>query len=259
MALLWILLGLLPAGSGMDEVSADGFSLKIRTYRSATIEDEPVLVVALHGDAPFGKPGYHYRFAELIAQRGENVVAVGLLRPGYTDPDDRRSDGERGRTVGDNYDNDRVARIAAGIARLKQQHRARRVILAGHSGGAAISAKIIALHPGLIDHAFLVACPCNINQWRRDMAALTGEKVFEGDIEVVSPHQLVDRIPGQTRISMFVGRDDKVTKPALTKAFTTALKERGHAPEMQVITGDHEIFLNGRVLGAVVKAVAADP
>ena len=100
-----------------DGVYANGWCLKLRTYKSEHLTDNPALVVALHGDAPFNKPSYQYHFAELVSERSEDTVGIGLLRPGYTDADGRTSDGERGLTVGDNYDAERVASIASAIGR----------------------------------------------------------------------------------------------------------------------------------------------
>lgn len=59
-------------------------------------------MIVLHGDAPRSKPDYQETFAAQAAT-GRDVVAIGLLRPGYTDPKGNVSEGERGQTTGDNY------------------------------------------------------------------------------------------------------------------------------------------------------------
>jgi hypothetical protein len=59
---------------------------KIRTYRSADVSDEPMLVVVLHGDLPFNNPNYQCRFAKLVASKNSNVISIGMLRLEYTDP-----------------------------------------------------------------------------------------------------------------------------------------------------------------------------
>ena len=53
----------------------------------------------------------------LIADQAQ--IAIGLLRPGYTDENGRTSDGVRGLTVGDNYDDGRVSPIARAVERMK--------------------------------------------------------------------------------------------------------------------------------------------
>ncbi|MDX2439144.1 MAG: alpha/beta hydrolase [Desulfobacterales bacterium] len=170
-----------------NEIIADNSCTKIRTYRSADVTDKPILVVALHGDSPFNNPGYQYRFAELVANKNSNVISVGMLRPGYTDPLGRTSDGIKGDAIGDNYDEKRVNQIAQAITKLEKLYSPSKVILAGHSGGAAITANLISLFPLLIDHAFIVSCPCDVNVWREDMFSLTNKSIFNTDFRVAKP------------------------------------------------------------------------
>lgn len=148
----------------------------------------------LRGDAPFNNPGYQYRFAKLVADKNSNVVSVGMLRPGYSDPMGRTSDGVKGDAIGDNYDEKRVNQIAQAIEYPKSMYSPSKVILAGHSGGAAISANIISLFPLLIDHAFIVSCPCDVNAWRKNMFLLTNKSIFRGNIDTLSPIDLVDHL-----------------------------------------------------------------
>ena len=95
-----------------NELLADNKCTQISTYRSIDVTDKPVLVVVLHGDSPFNNSGYQYRFAELVANMNANLISVGMLRPGYTDPSGRTSDGVKGDAIGDNYDEKRVTEIA---------------------------------------------------------------------------------------------------------------------------------------------------
>ena len=64
------------------------------------------------------------------------------------------------------------------------------MILAGHSGGSAITASLIALYPHLVDHAVIVSCPCNINAWRKDMYVSSNYDGFKGDLDGISPIDL---------------------------------------------------------------------
>jgi pimeloyl-ACP methyl ester carboxylesterase len=222
--------------------------LQYRSYSSDLQDAPPVLVIALHGDAPRNNPAYQYIFAQRIAERSDNTIAVGLLRPGYTDRDGRVSGGRRGRTTGRNYDAWRVARIADAIEALRDHYQPRRIILAGHSGGSAITAKLIALHPGLVDEAFIVSCPCDIPQWRAHMYITNGYEGFNGEVE------LVDQIPLETRINILIGREDTNTLPAFSEAYYQALGAAGREAEFTYVDGDHEIFLGEDVIAAVVAA-----
>ena len=243
-----------PCSDFADSVLANGWCLELQTYKSEHLTDSPALMVALHGDAPFNNPSYQYRFAEVVSESSEDTVGIGLLRPGYTDADGRRSDGERGLAVGDNYDAERVASISSAIESLSTRYNARKVILAGHSGGAAIAAKLLALHPGVVDHAFIVSCPCDINRWRADMFAASGFEGFRGDLNVRSPIDLAKDVPETSKVSILVGRYDANTTPDLSRAYFDALKAAGKQAHFQVVEGDHEIFLAEDVVSAVSRA-----
>ncbi len=146
------------------------YRLKTSVYRGAELSPAPVLVVVLHGDAPFNKPGYQDTFAARIAAANADVIAAAILRPGYTDPQGHTSDGERGQTTGDNYNARNVDAIAAAIDSLQRRFTARRVVAVGHSGGAAITAHILGRLPDLVDAALLVSCPCDGTRWREHMS-----------------------------------------------------------------------------------------
>src|SRR5262249_55712310 len=93
--------------------------LHIETYRSQALPDRPTLVVVLHGDSPFSNPQYQYQWAQRLAAEQPGIVAVGLLRPGYTDRANHRSSGVRGSTTGDNYTPDVVHAIADAVKTLR--------------------------------------------------------------------------------------------------------------------------------------------
>jgi hypothetical protein len=67
-----------------------------------------------------------------MASETPNIVAVGLLRPGYSDERGNRSDGDALTATGDNYTAEVVAAVAAATEQLKSRYRARTTILVGH-------------------------------------------------------------------------------------------------------------------------------
>ena len=239
----------------LTEVFANGSCTKIKTYKTKELSEKPLLLIALHGDSPFNNPSYQYFFAKKVVSKSSNMIGVGMLRPGYEDQDNRVSDGVRGDAVGDNYDKSRVAQIAEAITKLKQQYQPHKVVLAGHSGGSAITANLTSLYPDLIDHAVIVSCPCDVKQWREDMFALTKEPVFNKAIGFLSPADLVDSISEQTKVSMFVGADDPVTKPYLSKAYRELLRKKGNDVSLEVVEGKHDIFLSAPVVKSVVDLI----
>jgi len=239
----------------LNEILAGNNCTKIKTYKSAVVTDKPLLIVVLHGDAPFNKPGYQYRFAKLVANKNSNVIAVGMLRPGYTDPSGRTSDGVKGDAIGDNYDEKRVNQLAQAIEELKIMYSPSKVILAGHSGGAAITANIVSFFPLLIDHAFLVSCPCDVNAWRENMFSLTNKSIFRGNIDTLSPIDLVDRLSKKTTISIFVGKNDKVAIPILSEKYKKAVIKRGLKVTLAFIEGQHDIFLSPDIISAITGII----
>jgi hypothetical protein len=92
--------------------------LAARVYRGAQTEGRPVLVIVLHGDSPSGPPTYQYRLARTVAAQLAGAVFVAILRPGYADGE-RRSDGTRGLTTGDNYTPAVVDAVAQAIVALR--------------------------------------------------------------------------------------------------------------------------------------------
>jgi pimeloyl-ACP methyl ester carboxylesterase len=207
-----------------------------------------VLVVILHGDAPFAKPSYQDTLAQRIAARYPEVVAVAILRPGYADPQGNTSDGVRGQTTGDNYNATNTDAIAAAIDRLRSTFHARRLILVGHSGGSAISANILGRHPALANAALLVSCPCDVTAWRAHMLAKTKFAGFGGPVVTLSPIDLVAKVSASVPVTMMVGDSDDVAPPALTRAYEARAKQLGKRVHVVMVHGGHEIFLRPEVL-----------
>lgn len=56
--------------------------------------------------------------------------------------------------------------VAAAVEALRKHHNASRVVLVGHSGGAANAGVILGRAAPLVDVAVLISCPCNIPVWR---------------------------------------------------------------------------------------------
>ncbi len=239
-----------------DAVIVDGVVTQIRTYESEGLTERPVLLVALHGDSPRRNPSYQYGFARTVAAQVKNTIGVGLLRPGYRDDADRRSDGVRGDAVGDNYDKTRINQIAAAIQQLGKYHNAQRIILAGHSGGSAITAKLIAAYPTLIDHAVVVSCPCDIVAWRADMYEFREYEGFKRPLDVVSPIDVAGAISDDTSISIFVGDKDRVTREYLSRAYYEKLIKLNKNAQLTVLPGEHNIFRHEQIIRSVVGKVS---
>lgn len=232
---------------------------KIQTFKSTSLKNRPILLLALHGDSyPGFKTIDHYRFASEIAEQTENIVAVGITRPGYRDEFDRVSDGIEGEGIGDNYDRSRVDQVANVIRELKGHYMPSRVIIVGQSGGAALSANLLSFHPDIANQAFLIACPCDVQTWRHDMFLRTQKSVFEKNLYFSSPIDNVERVSDDVSITLFSGTDDQVATPSLIKRYEVALHRADKKVELHMIKGNHELFLNQDVLKVIIKTIDRD-
>jgi pimeloyl-ACP methyl ester carboxylesterase len=237
-----------PSPSEPSWVPGGAYRLQTSVFRSTQIGAEPVLVVVLHGDAPFSRPDYQNTFAANVAATQRDVVAVGPLRPGYSDPQGNTSEGERGLTTGDNWNAKNTDAMAEAIGELKRRYHARKVVVAGHSGGAAIAANILGRHPERIDAALLVSSPCDVDKWRQNMFQLTGQPVFQGKIDTLSPIEQIKGMSDQANVTMMVGSQDKVTPPGLSESCQAVAAELGKKVRLVQLEGKgHEIFLDPAV------------
>lgn len=237
-----------PAEAG-QWVGTGAQRLRAQVYPSAKLSPHPTLLLVLHGDAPFSKPGYQYILARQVAQANPDVVAVGLLRPGYTDPTGHQSAGQRGEATGDNYTPAVLDAIAGAVTALKAHYHAGRVVLAGHSGGAAITAGLLGRHPGLADAALLAACPCDVPAWRAHMKRRVGGSIWDQPVASVSPEQVSARIPAGTRVTLVVGANDSIAPKEFTQTYYQRLRQQGLPAKLVELPGaGHELFLSPVVL-----------
>jgi hypothetical protein len=121
-------------------ITANDLRLKVKVYRGKRVGDRPTLVVALHGDSPLAPPSIQDVFALAAAERLDDAVVAGVLRPGYSDGSGDRSDGVRGRAMGDNYTPQVVDAVAMLVRELKVAYGTGPTILVGHSAAPRSSA-----------------------------------------------------------------------------------------------------------------------
>jgi pimeloyl-ACP methyl ester carboxylesterase len=219
--------------------------IKSKIYENARLSQHPILVVVVHGDSSDGSPPtYQYRFAERAAAAISDAVVAAVLRPGYSDGEDT-SDGLRGFTTGDNYTPEVVNAVATVLSELKDKYHPRRVILVGHSGGAAIVGNLLGLqNAAATDGALLVSCPCDLTAWRKHMQSVKGGAIWERPVRSLSPLALIDSVPASARIWLLVGSDDQITPSALTLTYAEALRNRNVAVNVTIAPGlSHNILL----------------
>ena len=155
-----------------EGIRTTNYCISLRTFSSLNLTTRPTLVAALHGDLWSPPPTYHYEAARRVAERHDNIIAVGILRPGYSDGQGASSTGRHGQAAGDNYTISIVDAVAETLMQLREHHDADKILVVGHSGGAAIAALIASRHHGVLNHVVLIGCPCDVWEWREHMRSL---------------------------------------------------------------------------------------
>lgn len=217
----------------LETLQGGPYRLQARIFLGRPLSEHPVLLVVLHGDLA---TDYAYSFASRAAER-RDVIAAAILRPGYSDSQGDVSEGIKGLTTGDNYNMTNTDAVAAAIMALRRKFHARKVVLAGHSGGAAISANILGRHPDIVDAALLVSCPCDVSAWRAHMFEKTHYTGFEGTIDTLSPIDLVAHLSDQAEVTLLVGSNDDVAPPSISKSYLAAGAQLRKHIELKVIPG----------------------
>lgn len=245
-------------GETMWIASAGGQRMKAKIYQSEKRTGQPVLILVLHGDSPFRPPTYQYTFAMRAANQLDNVVVAAILRPGYADGTGDQSSGERGMTTGDNYTPAVVDAIATVIQTLKAKFHAAAVILAGHSGGAAITGNLIGRHPAAVNAGLMVSCPCDLNAWRKHMMEVQANPIWRKPVISLSPIDLAGKVASSVRVRLIVGGKDPITPPVLTQRYVDALKASGSDVRVTVVPGlEHDILLEPAVFD-LLKTLVRD-
>ena len=228
--------------------------LIIRTYAGAKGAGPRVAYVLLHGNHTSGTPATSlYGVAAALAAKGApNSVAIALIRPGYDDAEGNLSSGDSAGRA-DNFTAANVDIVASAVATLKASHKAGRIVLLGHSGGAAIAGVILGRHPGLADAALLAACPCDVPAWR----FMRGRRdTWQSESAI----RYADRIPARTRVAVLVGGNDDVTPAALSRDYVDAVRARGVAAELSVLDGiDHvNVMASPQLVAAALRLGGGD-
>ena len=185
------------------------------------VTEPDVMLVWLHGDVSSGGPAnYHFRIAESAANEfsSSKALSIAIVRPGYPDGDGNSSSvspSQSGRS--DHYTKENVNEVATAIEHLKKRFNPRKVIVIGHSGGAATTANILGLQPSLIDNAVLVACPCDLVAWR------VGRKEWSRS---ENPIALTDKVSPDAEVIALTGEKDDNTSTALARAYVEKLSAR---------------------------------
>ncbi len=192
----------------------------LRLVTTDTLSNPEELIIYLHGDYGVGGASY---MSTLGAQfKNPSRLNVALIRPGYFDDEGNFSTGNNlgvtttnisGRL--DNYTLENIDIIGNAIINLKNHYKPKRLILIGHSGGAAIAALILNNYPQLANGALLINCPCDVRQFRPDWK------------KSLSPIQHVSQVSNTAVIHVLSGALDDVVMPEMGKLYAQQLNQKG--------------------------------
>lgn len=202
-----------------------------------------VLVVMIHGDRTGALEQRHIDSWLRVgrALQTEDRHAVLLIRPGYHTPVGSSSGWANPRD--DDYTAENMARVAGALAELRQMSRAQRVVLVGHSGGAATAALVLGRHPGAADAAILIGCPCDVPPWRTHRNGQRGS-IDRPWANSLNPLSHVGGIPPATPVIAITGADDDNTLPRFAIRWVERAVARGVQASFEEVPGfDHGTIL----------------
>jgi pimeloyl-ACP methyl ester carboxylesterase len=216
-----------PDGKPADGIERAGDAkqcLVIRTLRPGqTSRITPkVLVVFLHGDSG-GRTELRTDSgtAALLAEKLQ-AVTIAVQRPGYRS-DLGTSDGESG-AGDDDYTPRNADILATALGNLRSLNPGKKILLIGHSGGAAMAALLASRFPGSADAYLLAACPCDVPAWRQWRASSAGKA---GAWSSLSPLAEAGKVNPDALIRVVVGNKDENTLPQFSETYVRALQARG--------------------------------
>ncbi|MEM7294297.1 MAG: alpha/beta fold hydrolase [Pseudomonadota bacterium] len=198
----------------------------------------------IHGDG-----NGQYLFEQLRGLADDDRMMIGIVRPGYFSSNGAESTGPDSDRNFDHYTRAVTDTLAVAITQVKNHYQPAELIILGHSGGAALAGLIASFYPSLADRIILVACPCNVPQWRM---------LRDGNNEPwprsLSPHSVVGQLNTGVPLLAVVGADDTNTFPQLTIDYVALAQSAGVTASHEVVAGaDHDgIVVNTQALIDIV-------
>jgi pimeloyl-ACP methyl ester carboxylesterase len=201
----------------------------------STAPSSKTLIVMLHGDGG-GQLSQSQitrwtRLGETLKAPDRNVFF--MLRPGYQSPAGNSSGWANPRD--DDYTAQNMERVAGALRTLQESYKSEKLILVGHSGGAATSSIVLGKHPGIADAALLLGCPCDVPPWRDHRNAQRG--ATGGWPRSLNPLAFVAGIPAGTPVLAVTGTQDENTLPTFARRWVDAANEKSAKARFVEIPG----------------------
>lgn len=201
-------------------------------------EDFNTIVVMLHGD---GGGVLSTRDIDGWTKIGKSLQApqrkvMLMIRPGYHSPSGDSSGWANPHD--DDYTAENIERVAGALEALRNKYGLKHLVLLGHSGGAATSALVMGKHPGIVDGALLLSCPCDVPPWRAHRNAQRGRS--GGWVHSLNPLEYAARIPANSSIMVATGSFDDNTLPKFGSRWAAAASAKGASVKFDDVLGrDH--------------------
>ncbi|MGK0271211.1 MAG: pimeloyl-ACP methyl ester carboxylesterase [Cocleimonas sp.] len=210
----------------------------VQLLSTPPVENPRILWILIHGDGSSGSAS-DGMFNQLSSLAGSDSMAIGLIRPGYFTLDNRRSTGPESDRRFDHYTQATTDYIADAIVELKDHYQPDQTVVVGHSGGAAMTALVSSFYPGLIDKSVLVACPCNVPEWR------VFRRGANNWLRSLSPIDYVDQLDPSVPLVAIVGSEDENTYSQLTIDYISLAQTAGVIANYEIIPNrDHNGIIN---------------
>ena len=213
------------------------------------------LIVMLHGDRGGELEQRHVDGWRRVGQSlaGEDRTVLFMIRPGYRSP--AGSSSGYANPQDDDYTTGNIARVAGALAVLRRELQPRRLLLVGHSGGAATAALVLGQHPDAADAALLLGCPCDVPPWRMHRSAQRGQPYRPWSASL-NPLTFVSGIPTGTPVLAATGARDDNTLPIFAQRWAQAAAARGVSARFEEVADhDHQDILRWPELPARVQAL----
>ena len=218
--------GTCPDGKPIDGVARAGSSqhcLVIRRYEVPAPKWPQVVLIYLHGDNG-GTIDWPANSTALALGSAVGATTIGVQRPGYRS-ELGTSDGQTS-IQDDDYTSGNVEILADALKSLRVSYPGKRLLLVGHSGGAAMAALVAGRFPSAADGYLLVGCPCDVDRWREWRNSSAGKSGRWS--KSLSPIRDVAKIAPGTYLRVLVGDKDDNTLPKFSEAYVAALRESGN-------------------------------
>ena len=212
----------IPAGDGC---------LAITILNTKSAHEAPAMMVFIEGDVrgASGELSISWPVSRLEAR---HAILVDVSRPGYANWKGDKSSGTP--QYASMAPISEIDQVANALENLKAHFGVSRLVVVGHSGGAAYAGVILGRYPDLIDIAVLHGCPCDMKTWHGD-----------SQVRALDPIRYVSSIPKTARVVLIVGGKDKNTVPRQVENYADKLKDLG-IPSKFIVTpyGKHWIDTN---------------